>query len=904
MSAGAPWSVKGIDPKAREVAKDLARRSGMTLGEWLNRVILEDDVPEEITVEAQFGDRAFRAQAPRLRAVPSSIPALSLQSQPDLARVAHALDRLTDRIEASETRTGLAINGVEHSVRQALARIETTEREQHAVASRLDGLMAEASAEQNYFGERLRRLEAGASAGPRSIEALRLIESSLSRIQPELIVETVLERLGDRLANAEARTSSALEALRGSLASVDRRLGAVEHGGGDHAELKFEALAEVLTHQVEAVRAEVAEKIAAQGGENRFAELAQQVREAEQRSALAVEEIGRKVLSMAEAVGQKLIEVDQRGAEAIDQVGGEIARIAGAVEQRLARGEHAQAEAFERFGAELAAIGARIAGPAPPAPAHEHVAEAPRIFAPEPRLYAEVDPEFEDQSEAALDARLDAAFALESPREQPPEPEPKVTLDEAAHAAAAAAGETIADELDAMAEAIRLLGPPPEPEPEFLADAEPEIAAFGPEFYSRAETETQTETEIERSLHVAPEAETVNPPWRRLDLDIPEPTVPETFAPIHDVADDDLFEPVEAEDPQRELSTRQVIEQARATARAAQADGDPSKVRAKMKAAASGRLFSGFRTDKTKPASRHSALQTALLVAGGAAFMSVGAAGLTLMQAKEPTSAPAPKPAALTPDGSPPRASMALSPASFASAPTDASTTPQTPPVFAKVRADVEAGVPGAINTLKALAEANHAQAQLYLAQLYDGGEVGLPQNPMEARRLTTLAAENGDVKAMHNLGVYLFRGEGGPQDLTGAAQWFGKAATSGVVESQYNLGLLYQSGSGLPKDLVRARVWFERAAEKGDAQARKALAEMATDTDARPKADPKPVASAAATPTPTHNMNVRQTQLTLTRLGYYDGPLDGRASIGYDRALAEYRRDQSDGAPLHVTQR
>ncbi len=51
MSAGAPWSVKGIDPKAREVAKDLARRSGMTLGEWLNRVILDDDVPDEVTAE-------------------------------------------------------------------------------------------------------------------------------------------------------------------------------------------------------------------------------------------------------------------------------------------------------------------------------------------------------------------------------------------------------------------------------------------------------------------------------------------------------------------------------------------------------------------------------------------------------------------------------------------------------------------------------------------------------------------------------------------------------------------------------------------------------------------------------------------------------------------------------------
>jgi localization factor PodJL len=41
MTAAGPWSVKGIDPKAREMAKDLARRSGMTLGEWLNQMIID-----------------------------------------------------------------------------------------------------------------------------------------------------------------------------------------------------------------------------------------------------------------------------------------------------------------------------------------------------------------------------------------------------------------------------------------------------------------------------------------------------------------------------------------------------------------------------------------------------------------------------------------------------------------------------------------------------------------------------------------------------------------------------------------------------------------------------------------------------------------------------------------------
>src|SRR5690242_6355803 len=35
----APWHVKGIDPRARETAREAARRSGVSVGQWLNTVI-------------------------------------------------------------------------------------------------------------------------------------------------------------------------------------------------------------------------------------------------------------------------------------------------------------------------------------------------------------------------------------------------------------------------------------------------------------------------------------------------------------------------------------------------------------------------------------------------------------------------------------------------------------------------------------------------------------------------------------------------------------------------------------------------------------------------------------------------------------------------------------------------
>jgi localization factor PodJL len=43
MKPGIPWSVKGIEPEVREAAKHAARRAGMTLGEWLNTVILDQN---------------------------------------------------------------------------------------------------------------------------------------------------------------------------------------------------------------------------------------------------------------------------------------------------------------------------------------------------------------------------------------------------------------------------------------------------------------------------------------------------------------------------------------------------------------------------------------------------------------------------------------------------------------------------------------------------------------------------------------------------------------------------------------------------------------------------------------------------------------------------------------------
>ena len=60
MKFGVPWSVKGIRPEARETAKEAARRSGMSLGEWLNAVIIQQAEQEGVQAPALADDEDRR----------------------------------------------------------------------------------------------------------------------------------------------------------------------------------------------------------------------------------------------------------------------------------------------------------------------------------------------------------------------------------------------------------------------------------------------------------------------------------------------------------------------------------------------------------------------------------------------------------------------------------------------------------------------------------------------------------------------------------------------------------------------------------------------------------------------------------------------------------------------------
>ena len=944
MTAGAPWSVKGIDPKAREVAKELARRSGMTLGEWLNRVILEDDLPEEIASEDQFGARWRRQDSETPKSQMSTPPIISppMGARTDeLGRIAFALDRLTDRIEASETRTGLAISGVEHSVRHAMARIETAEREHMAVATRFDAAAERLEAEQSRAAERLRQVEE--EAGPRSSEALAMLEARISQNEakgaeggdPAVVIEAVVAKLGQRLADAEGRTGDALESLRGSLAELDQRMRTAGAEARPEFDRRMEALADDLTARVEAARSEIADRLAATSPgqvEARLDRMVDEVAAVEQRSARAIETMGREVLHMAETLSRRVHSAEQRSAEAIEQVGGEIARIAGAVETRLGRVDQLHAEALERLGAEIGRITERltdriIASERRAAQAIDDVGEqvaavTERIEQRHERASSDLAERLRQSEERTAKLLAGARAHLEDDTPSGFEPERLET-----EAFEAETWQTQALETETSLAAVDEPEPVAEPdraaleeadEPVGAIDAEPEderplpVGVFGAELLSRAEPMSQ------------PVLDPANPAFGAEDFEAADGFVAlsdnpladnaETFAPIEERADDidadqgarrfDADAPP-AEKETSTLSTREVIEQARAQARAAAAAPRPPQIHAaeRRPRQSRGGLFGALRA---RPATTW---QTALMVAGGAAFLSVGAAGVVLIEGpgvpREETQA------ASTFTGDP-RAALALSPQSAMALPADAvenqpvaapAPKPAIEPAaaaFVAVTQAVERKAPGALAKLKVMAEGGSAPAQTYLARLYETGHAGVVQNLTEARRWTARAADAGDPAAMHNLALYYFRGEGGPPDAAAAAQWFKKAAEHGVVDSQYNLGLLYQSGSGVPRDLTQAYKWFQIAANAGDSEARASALDLEAKLPAAELAQAEgqagafqPQGAAPAADTVAVGRSVVAAQKVLSRLGYYKGRVDGSTTRDLKLAVSAYQRDQ-----------
>ncbi len=779
MAAAAPWSVKGIDPEARAVAKDLARREGLTLGAWLNKRILDESAGD--AAPGQGGGDALRDAVEQLSGRVEAVEKQSRDAYETLTRSVAALEeggdagalaRLTRRLDQTESyaaslgerfssqdqRNAQALRAMKDlsgALANRVGRIETASGiDPDAYAHRFDALRRElldvvASTRNELAGAIESAAQATADGGERVEMLERSLAEAIARIdRTEQRQKDAFRRIGeqlDMLARVAAKPAAeadpdAVEALRAEIGAVGKRADdSAQKLGADMAELGRALGKRVSDGETRAAAAlEAAGERVVEAMERLDCQRDEQVR--------AFAEETRKTLE------ERLADSERRTAERFDQA-------IDAVHHKLeiARTEAQDAlspvqRAMNALALRLEAIeAARTSGEA-----------QSRGATPDGAAPVESTSALEDEKapEASADtAAFGDVLALD-------DPDPDAAEDDE-DAGFGGAGD-LADFDDATGFAAApddpgLAGPEDECPHDDADDSAAPIANDGGDDSGDGASHSDGPTPDKAQDTVAPDADQDTE-----DVDVQTLL---RFAPAGvgpDLETPQRFDPRDAGDPPRR-----------------------------------GRLM--------------------LIGSSLVGFLLVGAAGVMLMLDRGgPTSAVAEAPAIV--ETATAGAARMADNASAARATASA--------MYENGVRLVRAGEPArALPLLRSAAEAGIADAQYRYSKLLESGEAGAP-DPEGALRWTLAAAEQGHLRAMHNAGVMHATGAAGEQDFNAAARWFSLAARGGFRDAQFNLALLHEQGLGVPRDRTLAYEWLLIAAAAGDSDARERANAMRRDLD------------------------------------------------------------------------
>ena len=747
MTAGAPWSVKGIDPRAREVAKELAARAGMTLGEWLNRSILEGEAPPPAA-----------GPAPRSLAAPDPRDPFD-RPEGELRRLTTVLDRLADRLDGSEARTGAAISSLESTVRATLGRLEQAvasppraeprpeprpEPRQDSRTDRYEGVLR---ALEGALGRLASQMQEGEARTRDTLQDFRLrLERAESRPAPP---PSGVDQIAFRVGEIQDRTAAAMNTLREAFDGLDQRLAHLEASAGEGIEGRLREMSFRLGERLDAAREEMSRELSETSG-RRMSELEQALSDLSGKVARLEREASGRAPLVAQAPAE---EADRRPAE-------EAERISEILRSRLSRADPDQAASIARLGDEITRIGDRL-GVRP-----EPVAASPETG----------DPGLSGAEGIALRIRQSedrTARLLEEARQRLDAHFPPLTA-----STAPAAG----DRTTAGSRLLSLFDDEDEPAPavgpaEGARDPDPRR----PDLDGRGE---------DWPLDLLAEARAANA---------------RSAASGQDRADEATDEPEAPSLPGFDLSSsRPAPRPALRPRRFAGRDGLTSLAVLCISVSLVGygvlSLFEG--TPGEAPPAGTSPAASARTQPGVLAAAPAPAVRAAVVLA--------PAPAAAAPPPGTPAASTAPSRAAPAGLESR----------FRRASDDLKAGRPGAAADIRALAEGGYAPAMRVFAGLVERGEAGQARDPALARSWLRRAAESGDRVAMHAYGLELMSGTNGPRDPSAAVGWIRRAAEAGLVGSQFNLGAVYERGMGVPQDLRQAFIWYSRAAEGGDGEA------------------------------------------------------------------------------------
>lgn len=859
VKSNIPWSVKGIERDARETAKDAAKKEGMTVGEWLNKVIYTAGDPETSNGE---------------------IEGVKLKD------IVTAIEHLSKRVADTETSGARAVDDLARNVGGVVERVQRLER----VKTGADGDTSTKDIEQ-----RLEHLESKSTDRQR-IDALKALEKAVGYIALQFdtshraaidrieTTENDLRTLVQRIEQGSTEASaSAIGFLQEAVDGIAARISRVERAASEASRLNEDAAGEVDPVFVEQTgqRLRVLGDEIKRGGdhirklETIIGKLASQIDAAERRSSEGVQQVAETISKMrehfaasdaAETANHKR-QIEQAVSAVSARTDQRIETLQSSFDQMITRLENVGAAARPTDAtAQPSSVRATDTAPSNPNDRKKNTR------APEPE---HSEKKKTGQSENVL-AEVRDALGFDSAAAEAPK--------------------------DARAEAPKTA--PKRIKPEHQSRPFADDTNLG----SLLEEEEEKEKPVNRSATSKTDDQQLN---NLIDDTDGHDASPASKKPAdylkaaRSKAKQAAEEKMTAAAEQRKrLSPKQrailaaKIKRKNAAAQAAfetsgaasansgvtpETDGITpsliSKVRAKIPrptdpydqmSATRGNIAHEHESD-SKLTFIDAILGRPITAALGAAIVLVAIALLVLMkdtvfgnnQNADPTFTAVPETVSSQ------SGAEATIPAPEPIPETEAASTDDTASsvvrprdLYAESVANLKAAtsdtdIAAAMKGIEDAAALGHPPAQLQLGEIYKTG-LGVEKDLDLAKQWFERAATGGNTLAMHRLGVMSARGDGGNVDNNASIIWFEKAANFGLVDSQYNLGATYHpTGDGNPlHDRAKAYFWYQIAAKNGDLQAGGLASSLAASMteEARIAADQEIAAWQAQMPDPIAN--------------------------------------------------
>ncbi|MFS2318599.1 peptidoglycan-binding protein [Maricaulis sp. D1M11] len=390
-TSGGPWSVKGIDPRAKARAKTAARKAGVTMGEWLNRVILDEngeaipDWDEALTAYPGFGGRqALDTEEDRL-----------LRSM---------VNRLADKVESSENLSTQALTELDGTINQLAEKVARVETDRLAALDEAQASVDRVKSAQDDLNSRVRALEASDTGSGLSSETAKAFETTLMKLARRLYQHE--NEVSGRFHDGEDTAREQADTTRRMAESFDERVKRLEERAADFRDLAkkrdlqtgnalngLQEVTESLRRRVEG--AERVSQDAARTLEDSVGRLDDRLRSLETRNSTDTVELERRFDRLSEEVARIVAQTRGQVANALGQLASE-SRVDGLEKnltealQKVERAELRQTDGLQRIGDEIT----RLAG-----------AIDRRLTESEERTLAEAR---KARSEAELDRRFDS----------------------------------------------------------------------------------------------------------------------------------------------------------------------------------------------------------------------------------------------------------------------------------------------------------------------------------------------------------------------------------------------------------------------------------------------------------------------------------------------------------------